>query len=84
MCGKLDLGQFIYDFIDFRDGQPNAELINIEQSIGFLNELNSHFFEQAISEDEREPILDKWLEFGDRLKRTYNIEQYMLIKFKDN
>ena len=79
-----NLGQFIYDFINFRDGQPNAELINIEQSMEFLNELNSHFFEQTLGEDEREPILDQWLEFGDRLKRIYNIEQYMLIKFKDN
>jgi len=83
MKSTSNLGQFIYDFFNFRDGQPNAELINIEQSIEFLNELKSHFFEHSLSEDEREPILDKWLEFGDRLKRIYNIEQYMLIKFKD-
>jgi len=79
-----NFGQFIYDFINFRDGQPDAELIKIEKSIRFLNELNSHFFDQTLREDELEPILDRWLEFGDRLKRMYNIEQYMLIKFKDN
>ena len=85
IIGKAsNLGQFIYDFIHFRDGRPNAELINIEQSIELLNKLNSHFFEKTKSGDEPEPILDKWLDFGDRLKRMYSIEQFMLIKFKDN
>jgi hypothetical protein len=45
---------------------------------------NTSFFEHPLSEDDRGSILDKWLEFGDRLKRIYNIDQYMLIKFKEN
>ncbi len=79
---KLD--HFISEFIRFDNGVPNTKMLNIEESIFFLNELNREYFSEEVIDEKQESILDDWLEFGDKLKERYDIEQYMLIKFKCN
>ncbi len=77
------LGQLIYDFMKFRDGIPTTTLISIEESAGFLEKLSNKYFDNRLNKNQ-EPILNKWLEFGEKLKQEYDIDQYMLIKFREN
>lgn len=79
-----NFGKFIYEFMSFEDGKPTHELINIEESTLFLSELNAKCFGYDSPVEKQEAILDSWLEFGNKLQQGYGIEQYMLIKFKDN
>jgi hypothetical protein len=79
---EQNLGQTIYDFLKFKDGQPTTDMINLQESSQLLTELSKGI----ISEKETKfngQIIDRWLEFGKVLYDDYGIYQYMLIKFKN-
>lgn len=79
---EQNLGQTIYDFLKFRDGQPTTEMMNLQESLSLLANLT----ENIISEKEtnsNEQIIDKWLEFGKKLWEEYEIYQFMLIKLNN-
>ena len=80
---NVNLGQFVYDFLGFSNGQPTTNMLNINESVQLLNGLNLICFDESFGEIKIDSILDRWLDFGDRLKEVYNIEQYMLIKFEE-
>ncbi len=77
-----NLGQTIYDFLKFRDGQPNTEMINLKESMSLLEDLSENIVSQKnISSNDQ--IIDRWLHFGEKLWKEYEIYQYMLIKLKN-
>jgi hypothetical protein len=81
-----NLGQFIYDFIRFKDGQPTTEMINFNESMIFLNELSNDIFNiyyERKNYDNPFFKLDSWPDFGEKLKLSYDIEQYLLIKYRN-
>ena len=83
---KLDneknLGQTVYDFLRFRDGQPTTEMINLNESVSLLSNLSEGIISEKVS-NSSEQIIDRWLEFGKTLWNEYEIYQYMLIKLKN-
>lgn len=78
---ESNLGQTIYDFLGFSDGQPTTEMIQLEESLELLNSLS----ENILSDTEQNSnlrIMERWLEFGVKLYEEYEISQYMLVKLK--
>lgn len=84
---QITLGQFIYDFMRFDNGQPARRMTNIFESANLLNELsNACFGESYPSQTDAlnlPSIIDQWLDFGEKLKIIYDIDQYMLLKFRN-
>lgn len=79
---EQNLGQTIYNFLRFRDGQPTTEMINLQESLSLLAELSAIIdFENEV--DSNEQIIDRWLNFGEKLWNEYEIYQFMLIKLKN-
>jgi len=80
--GVQNLGQTIYDFLRFKDGQPTTEIINLKESNSLLKNLSNVIkLEDEINSNEQ--IIDRWLSFGKKLWDDYEIYQYMLIKLKE-
>ncbi len=76
-----NLGQIIYDYLKSQDGQPTTQMTNLQESISLLNSLQNDLFEQNQSE-QKESIIGRWLQFGEKLRTEYDIFQFMLIKLK--
>ncbi|MBO0939724.1 hypothetical protein J2I47_24475, partial [Fibrella sp. HMF5335] len=76
------LGQTIYDFLKFREGQPTTEMINLSESSALLDNLQNGLFDEA-QEGRIQNIISRWIEFGDRLRADFNIYQFMLLKLKN-
>ncbi len=83
---KLDdeknLGQTVYDFLQFRDGQPTTEMINLNESLSLLANLSEGIISEEVS-NTNEQIINRWLEFGKVLWDEYEIYQYILIKLRN-
>ena len=83
---KLDsernLGQTIYEYLNFKNGQPTMKMINFQESTSLLKELKQKIFEEKLL-DKKENILEGWVNFGEKLRNEYEIFQFMLIKLKD-
>ncbi len=75
------LGQTIYDFLRFRDGQPTTEMINIDESRALLDNLKIGLSNQN-QKDQGQSVIDQWINFGDKLRTEFDIFQFMLIKVK--
>jgi hypothetical protein len=82
MDQEQNLGQIIYDYLKSQDGQPTTQMTNLQESISLLNSLQNELFEQNQSE-QKEGIIDRWLQFGEKLRAEYDIFQFMLIKLKN-
>jgi len=75
------LGQTIYDFLRFRDGQPTTEMTNLSQSAPLLENLqNGLFSENQVMQNQS--VISRWIEFGELLRKEFDIFQFMLIKLK--
>jgi hypothetical protein len=80
---KLDneqtLGQTIYYFLRFQDGQPTTKMTNLLESISLLDNLQNELFGE--NQDMRnQSIINRWIDFGERLRNDFDIYQFMLIK----
>lgn len=75
------LGQTIYDFLKFQDGQPTTEMINLNESTSLLESLQGEQLDE-IQDGQNESIINRWTEFGERLRSDYGIYQFMLLKLK--
>jgi hypothetical protein len=88
MIGETNsLGQFMYDFFRFKDGQPTSEMISLYESLNLLNELSNDLFGYTYSngnDDNSFFYIDSWINFGEKLKITYDIDQFILLKYKNN
>jgi hypothetical protein len=80
--GEQTLGQTIYEYLKFQDGQPTTQMTNLQESISLLNGLQNELFEEN-QFSQKENILESWLDFGEKLRTEYEIFQFMLIKFKN-
>lgn len=82
---KLDngqnLGQAIYDFLKFRDGQPTTEMTSFSESITLLNQLKQNLYESNTL-DRSDSIINSWADFGEKLRMDFDIYQFVLIKLK--
>lgn len=79
---EATLGQIIYEYLKFEDGQPMTQMTNIQESISLLNDLRNELFEENQS-FRKESILERWLDFGEKLRKEYEIFQFMLVKLKN-
>lgn len=79
---EQNLEQTIYNFLRFRDGQPTTEMINLQDSLSLLAELSA-IIDSENEVDSNEQIIDRWLNFGEKLWNEYEIYQLMLIKLKN-
>lgn len=82
---QVTLGQLVYDFMKFGDGQPTRKMTNLFESTGLLNDLSSACFGESDSRPNENislPPIEQWIDFGEKLKSSYDIDQYMLIKFR--
>lgn len=80
----LSLGQLIYDFMKFNEGRPARQMTSISDSVNLLASLNRITFGEVgnILESDERSVIGRWIEFGGRLKAIYDIDQYLLIEFK--
>lgn len=76
------LGQTIYDFLRFQDGQPTTEMINLNESISLLNSLKNEQLGET-ENGQNQSIINRWTEFGERLRTDFDIYQFMLLKLKN-
>lgn len=76
---ELSLGQTIYDFLNFRDGQPTREMTSLSDSNSLLTNLQNGIFEES-QRNENTNMLTKWVDFGEKLRTEYEIFQFMLLK----
>lgn len=76
------LGQTVYDFLGFQDGQPTTRMINLLESLSLLENLQNRLFDEAQDEQNRN-VISRWVEFGDKLRTDFDIYQFMLLKLKD-
>lgn len=74
-----NLGQTIYDFLKFQDGQPTTRTINLNESMSFLNQLQNVAFGETEGTQNQSQI-NSWVEFGERLRVEFDIYQFMLLK----
>lgn len=84
--GSRSLGQLIYDFINFKDGIPSRTMVSYSESLSLLRELNLVFRnnESNMQDIFRESLpIDSWITFGEQLKKNYDIEQYLLIQYRE-
>ena len=79
---EQNLGQTIYDILKFRDGQPTTEMTNFTDSISLLNTLQSGIVGES-QLTKQESIINRWIEFGEKLRTEFEIYQFMLIKLKN-
>lgn len=76
------LGQSIYDFLRFRNGQPTTEMINLNESTSLLGSLQDGLLgETQIGQNTN--IIDRWIDFGERLRTDFDIYQFMLLRLKN-
>jgi hypothetical protein len=80
--GEQTLGQTIYSILKFSDGQPTTEMTNLSESISLLHTLQDELFGQKETVNDQS-IINRWVEFGERLRTDYDILQFMLIKLKN-
>jgi hypothetical protein len=73
------LGQTVYDFLKFRDGQPTTEMINLSESASLLDNLQNGIVGE-ISIERNQNVINRWVEFGERLRTDFDIYQFMLLK----
>ena len=76
------LGQTIYDFLKFRDGQPTTEMINLIESASLLNNLQNEIAGET-QDGQNQNVISRWIEFGERLRTDFDIYQFMLLKLKN-
>jgi hypothetical protein len=76
------LGQTIYDFLKFRDGQPTTEMINLSESTSLLNSLEDGLLSD-IQNSRNDNVINRWLELGERLRTDFDIYQFMLMRLKN-
>ena len=76
------LGQTIYDFLGFRDGQPSTNMISLIESTSLLDTLQNGLFDESPN-GQNENITNKWMEFGERLRTDFDIYQFMLVRLKN-
>jgi hypothetical protein len=76
------LGQTIYDFLKFREGQPTTEMTNLLESSSLLDDLQSELFGQNHNMI-NQSLINRWIDFGERLRTDFDIFQFMLIKLKN-
>ncbi len=76
--GGQTLGQTIYDFLNFRDGQPTTEMTNFANSISLLKELSNGILEGETRQNES--IINRWLDFGEILSSQFEIYQFALVR----
>ncbi len=75
------LGQAIYDFLKFSDGQPTTGMINLIESNSLLSRLREGILgETSLYQDPN--IIGRWIEFGERLRTDFDIYQFMLLRLK--
>lgn len=80
---QLTLGQTIYEFLRFSNGQPTTEMINLNESISLLSSLQDLLIgETQLGRNNN--TIDGWIEFGERLRKDYDIYQFMLLKLKND
>jgi len=80
--GANSLGQEIYDFLRFRDGQPTTEMLDFEDSVSFVDDLSSGIIDlsrQRMSDS----IVNRWIAFGEHLRKEFEIFQFGLIKLRN-
>ena len=80
--GANSLGQEIYDFLRFRDGQPTTEMIGFEDSRSFLADLSSGITDLN-SQQLGDNISNRWIAFGEYLRKEFEIFQFGLIKLRN-
>lgn len=76
------LGQAIYNFLNFNDGQPTTGMINLSVSTDLLNNLQNGIF-KVPQANNNEEIIGRWTDFGEKLRAEFEIYQFMLIKLKN-
>jgi hypothetical protein len=76
------LGQTIYDFLRFSNGQPTTEMINLNESTSLLDSLQDGLLGE-IQLEQNTSIIDRWTEFGERLRTDFDIYQFMLLRLKN-
>lgn len=76
------LGQTIYNFLNFKDGQPTTEMINLSESTDLLDNLQNGIFKET-QKNNNDNIIENWIDFGEKLRTEFEIYQFMLIKLKN-
>lgn len=76
------LGQTIYDFLKFQDGQPTTEMTNLIESESLLENLKNGLLGET-QDRQSKSIMNRWVEFGEVLRTNFDIYQFMLLKLKN-
>lgn len=76
------LGQTIYDFLRFQEGQPTTGMINLIESISLLENLQNGLLGES-QNAQNQSVINRWLEFGERLRTDFDIYQFMLMRLKN-
>jgi len=75
------LGDTVYNYLNFREGLPTTEMTNLLESNNLLGNLQDGLFDETEAFSQ-ESIIDKWINFGYKLRSEYEIYQFMLMKLK--
>ncbi len=79
---SFNLGEFLYNFMQYRNGQPTTYLIPLLESEFLLKALIDNYYDSNSNDiDSKNSILDSWTYFGERIRTDFGIEQYMLVKY---
>lgn len=76
------LGQTIYDHLKFQNGQPSTLMTNLKESTSLLDNLKAGLTGE-LQNERNDNVIDKWIDFGERLRIDFDIYQFMLMKLKD-
>lgn len=77
---RQTLGKFIYEFLALRDGRPTTKMYAIDEAEMLLMRLAGEMIDIEI--DAEKPVIDRWLDFGMQLKEKYDIDQYLLVRYR--
>ncbi|HEY4198885.1 MAG TPA: hypothetical protein VGM63_25270 [Mucilaginibacter sp.] len=76
------LGQTIYDFLKFQDGQPTTEMISLAESASLLNLLENGMVSETVGRQDQN-LINRWADFGERLRNEFDIYQFMLLRLNN-
>ena len=75
------LGQTIYNFLEFSNGQPTTTMIELQESTALLQAIqgDANLNSGNVSNNS---IIRRWLNLGETLRIKYEIYQFALLKLK--
>ena len=81
LASNKSLGQTLDEYLNLKDGHPTTKMMNFQDSLTLLNKLQKQLFGEIML-DQESNMIERWLNFGEKLRTIYDIYQYTLLKFK--